>query len=563
MKAQIPIIVKDPVVTDHKDANPTEMITVDKEKFLLDGPVGERVAVVDFEETTGAVMKGVDFIAPTEKKKFGSYQLAEPFKFHERDFQQVSVFGTVLKTMYMFEEEDVLGRPLVWAFNSPQLLVVPRAGEWPNAFYERESRSLQFFYFQSDDSTPIFTCLSQDVVAHETAHAVLDGIAPDLYNAITPQSLALHEAIADLTALMMAFRCRELSRRVLEATNGEIEKSSVFSGMAEQFQMERDLAGRRLFLRNLLNKKTLDPKDKTLDEAGEPNLVDRDEPHDLSEVLSGALYSVMVKIYNRQKKIEIEKSDRAMIERLERGLWIAAQRFKRLIFRALDYLPPGEISFADYGRAIVAADQATYPNKKQERNWICEEFYKRRMVSAPEELQIETNFEHPALKRLDLQTLIDSDWAAYEFANQNRKLLGIPEKVNFRVRPRLDTTKRNFLGGGKTKDVREVIFKVSWDQKERNSKHLPIPAQRQITVGTTLAIDWETRKIRALLTSDPARQQARDRSRMIEKLLDDGSLRIGQAALGANGQWLRTAVRAETMNGLMRIRSSARMLHIT
>jgi hypothetical protein len=563
MKAQIPIIVKDPLVTQYKDAKPTELVTVDKEKFLLDGPVGERVAVLDFDEQTGAVIKGADFKAPTAKKKIGKYQIADENDFHARDFQQVSVFGTVLKTMYMFEESDVLGRSLVWAFDSPQLLVIPRAGEWQNAFYERESHSLQFFYFKADDATPVYTCLSQDVVAHETAHAILDGIAPDLYHAITPQSLAMHEAIADLTAVMMAFRCRELSKRVLEATKGDIETSSVFSGMAEQFQMKRDPHGRRLFLRNLLNKKTLNPKDDSEDENDEPNLVSRNEPHDLSEVLSGALYSIMVKIYNEQKRIEAEKSDRPEFERYSRALWIAAQRFKRIIFRALDYLPPGEVSFADYGRAIIAADQATHPDKNQEREWITDEFVRRGIVARRSALNVKTNFAHPSLKGVDLQTLIDSDWAAYEFVNQNRKFLGVPDKIHFRVRPRLDTTKKNYLGEKETKEVREVILKVSWDVKERNPLGGTLPTKRQISVGTTLAIDWNTREVRALLSSDSSRSQMKDRDAMLGKLLDDGVLRLGQTAMGADGRWLTTAIRAETMKDVMRVRSSARMLHIT
>jgi hypothetical protein len=40
----------------------------------------------------------------------------------------VSVFGAVHKTIRMFEEPDVLDRRVVWAFDAPQLLVVPRAG---------------------------------------------------------------------------------------------------------------------------------------------------------------------------------------------------------------------------------------------------------------------------------------------------------------------------------------------------------------------------------------------------------------------------------------------------
>ena len=113
----------------------------------------------------------------------------------------------------MFEEGDTLGRRLNWGFNGPQLLIVPVAGEWANAFYEREAHCLQFFYFNSQQAGQrVYTALSHDIVSHETGHAILDGIAPDLYHSITPQSLALHEGIADLVALVIAFRTTRCAR---------------------------------------------------------------------------------------------------------------------------------------------------------------------------------------------------------------------------------------------------------------------------------------------------------------------------------------------------------------
>jgi hypothetical protein len=568
MKTRIPIIVKDPAVTAYKEIQPTETFTFENERFLLDGPVAERVAVLDFDEKTGALKRGARFEPPPPGKKIATYKIKDINKLHSRDFQQVSVFGTVLKTMMMFEEADVLGRRISWAFNSPQLLVVPRAGEWENAFYERESRSLQFFFFRSGKTLDpnlkyqmIYTCLSQDIVAHETAHAILDGIAPDLYNAITPQSLALHEAIADLTALNMAFRCRELVTRVLEVTNGNIEKSDVFNGLAGEFQEEKDPGGRKLFLRNLLNGKTLNRNDKSVDENGDPNLVMRDEPHDLSEVLSGALYSVMVRMYNEQRAPKSE-TKLNQNESFERALWVAAQRFKRMILRALDYLPPGEVSFADYGRAIIAADQASYPDKNVVREWIKDEFYERRIVNNRNQLDVKTNFEHSPLKKIDLQVLVESDWAAYQFANENRKFLGIPKDIHFRVKPRLDTTKNYYLKDKQQTQVRECLFKVSWDILEDNKTQYQLPSKRQLTVGTTLAIDWKTRNVRALLTSDKLKRQTTDRDLMLKRLMDQGKLLIGDAAMGADGNWLCTAVRAEKMNEMMRVRGAARMLHI-
>ena len=80
-----------------------------------------------------------------------------------------------------------------------------------NAYYERDSHSLQFFSFEVDGKT-VHTSLSRDIVAHETAHALIDGIDPDLYDALDPQSLALHEGIADLTAMLLAFGSGPLRR---------------------------------------------------------------------------------------------------------------------------------------------------------------------------------------------------------------------------------------------------------------------------------------------------------------------------------------------------------------
>lgn len=569
MEVRVPYMIQDPLTAKSKGMKPTEGFIIKQEPFFLDGPVTRRVAVLDFDLETGELHKGAKFISPPPGLKRGRYQIVDEQDFTARDFMQVSVFATVLKTMYMFEEDDALGRELRWAFDGPQLLVVPRAGEWANAYYERESRSLQLFYFPSTryDSKTVYTALSQDIVAHETGHAILDGIAPDLYNAITPQALSVHEAIADLTALMMALRSRELSEQLLRQTGGRIDGATAFSWLAEEFGYERDVTGRASYLRSLWNEKNLNPADDSLDEYNQPNQVSRTEPHLLSQVLTGALYRVLVRLHEEYKSEESTLTGRSEFSVSGKALFLAREHFKRLILRALDYLPPGEVSFGDYGRAILAADQASHPEDSLGRDELVAEFVRRHIVGSPDDLAIMTNFEHPAVYELDLDTLVKSDWAAYDFANRNRNFLHIPEGVHFRVRPRLKATKTYYLTEG-LRPVPECIFKVSWDRgDERNPQGSRLPNHRQISVGTTLAIDWETRRIRAILPSHAAvdrgqesTDQRIDRDAMIARLLAENKLRVGLEP-DDDKPGFSDAIRAEASGPLMRIRGSGRMLH--
>lgn len=540
-KLTVPMMVQDPAFLPMPGIELYQNVDLEDE-FFLDGPISKRVAVLDFDEKTGALRPGVPYVPPRRGRKVGSYAIAAEDDVTARDRLAVSVFATIWKTMQLFEGKDALGRKLTWAFDGPQLLVVPRAGRMINAYYERASRSVQFFYFASaaTEGKIVFSCASRDIVAHETAHAILDGILPDLYSALTPQALALHESIADLTALLSAFRMSKFAAAVLAKTGGRIDVRSEFTAIAEEFGRER---GGGSELRSILNDRSLDPG------AGE-NYVRGDEPHDLSEVLSGALFGTMVAVYAQW---------RTKIESPEAALGSASSQFQRMIYRALDYTPPGEISFADYGRAILAADEAHHPDEASGRKALIKEFVKRGIVPNASALKVKTNYRDKALANIDVATICESDWAAYEFANQNRKLLGIPDKVPFRVLPRRDSTKLHHHRDKKKTEAREMIFKVSWDVKEAQRLGRGLPTQRQITVGTTLVVDWDTREIRSLLTGHYAAEQ-KSRDTMLKRLVAEDRLRIGddppiRSHLGPH-------IAAEASGNLMRVRGTARMLHI-
>jgi hypothetical protein len=584
MKTTVPVIVKDPEVSAFKDVAPTEEITVEETTFL-DGPVSTTVAILDFDPATGALAPGVRW-SPGKGEADGRYVVDRPLlpgdPGVDRTAAAVSVFGAVHKTIQMFEEKDALGRPVVWAFGAPQLLVVPRAGEWANAYYERETHSLQFFQFRGRDGRPVFTSHSQDIVAHEVAHAILDGIAPDLYGALTPQALALHEAVADVAALLCSLRCRELTRRVLDQTGGDIRRSTVFSGLGEEFASGLGDGGP--YLRNLDSDLSL------REDAPAPNRVDRSEPHALSQVLSGALYRTLRGLYDElraefertevaderlasraeqafvAKKVErfVRHGSRDAADARAKALFLAGERLKRMLLRGLDYLPPGDVTFADVGRALLAADEASHPQSGQQRLALTEELVARGVVANAQELQVRTNYAHPALLGLDVQSLVESDYLAYDFVNRNRELLQVPKGVPFEVRPRLDVTKLYWHRDDQQLQVRECLLKVAWTELEENDVGRGLPRRRRLGAGTTLAIEWSAApRVRAVLSTRRTSQERSDTDALIRRLVDDDVLQVGDAALGPGGVPLRGVVPADSPGGLLRVRGTGRMLHVT
>lgn len=602
MKVRLPLVIQDPSTSRIENLSPTEGFDA-TEDFYLDGPITARVAVLDFSPKTGELMQGAYFRSPPPGKVRGWYSWtkegakndvydAKADQLYSSMFMQTSVFASVLKTMHLFEEgkenteSDVLGRKLKWGFNAPQLLIVPRAGEMANAFYHRDSHSLQFFYFSSPNrpEKKIFTSLNRDVIAHETGHAIVDGIVPDLLDACTPESLAIHEAIADLTALLMAFDSHKLAPKVLDQTNGSLEaaSSTAFSSIAES--VGKALYPDREGLRELNNDKTLDPE-------GKENFVRGDSPHALSEVLSGVMFKTMVKIHEHLKPIIAKKARYAnkedpLFSASGEALWVGAKRLRRMIFRPLDLLPPGEVSFADYGRAIIAADQIAYPDDEEMRSWIIDEFVKRHIVEDKRALQVQANFDYGPLKEVDMDDLLNSDWLAYDFVNKNRELFCLPPgtPIPFQVRPRLSVKKKYAKNNPMGELGHECIFKIAWQHEEPNLIGSGHAQKREITVGSTLVIDWKTKKILARLTSAPPttfrlkcqkldsdqqkiakkeyEKQRKARDKHLSRLADEGLLELSKYARDQNGNPIKSLVMAEVSDGIMRVKNTGNMLHV-
>jgi hypothetical protein len=498
-------------------------LPADRNDRFLDGPACRRIAVVDFDPATGAPLPPpARFVPSASSRVRGSYRSdADPTS---PAMLAINAFGTVFQTIRMFEHRSALGRPVRWAFGSEQLLVVPRAGEWANAFYDRATRSLQFFWFPRDGGGTVFTALSRDIVAHECGHALLDAVVPSLFDSATPQSIAIHEAIADLIAVLMALDSDALRIAVLERSRNSLTGANAFNGIAEEFGLARpgpDGVARRA-LRELDNRSTL------AELAGAT-------PHRLSTLLSGILYETLAAIFETRFRIELDRSpdtgDRRHAAAANKALGTAYAIFRRLLLRGIDYLPPGELSFADVGRATLAAERSAWPESaagetlKRHRREYAQRFVTRGVVAEPTDLD-STTPDELGVPADQVRQLYESDWACYAWVDRHRDVIGIPDGAPFTVLPRVDATKA--VGSaldGVVPEQRELIVKIAWNHVEESDVPLRGAGRRNVATGATVALRWDDGRSLALVTSDVTADRHRvERDGLVRQLVADGLL---------------------------------------
>lgn len=515
---------------------------------FLDGPACRRIAVVDFDPATGEPLPPPATFTPSSSNPRSGEYVADDDPTSAASLA-INTFGTVFLTLRMFEGPEGLGRQVKWAFGSEQLLVLPRAGEWANAFYDRGTRSLQFFSFQDNAGKRVHTGLSRDIVAHECGHALLDAVVPSLYDSSTPQSIAIHEAVADLVAVIMALQSDGLRKAVLARSDNSLTGANAFSSIAEEFGMARPGADgiARTELRSLKNDSTLESL------AGE-------RPHILSTLLSAIYYdtlcSIFVSRFEASKRPDQAGALLTVDQAANKALGIALTIFRRFLLRGIDYLPPGELSFADVGRATLAADRAAMPDSDALRSEFAQRFVDRHIVGQVADLETSAPVEL-GVPSSQVEDLRDGDWLAYEYVERHRAWMAIPKGASFTVLPRVDTTKRiGTVQEGKKQ--RELILKVAWNHAEDVAGGAP--RTRVVPTGATVVLKWETGECLAVINSDVTGQgQQRERDRLLRELEAEGVLVAGvEAGVGA-GEGAGVRLRGVGDVGL---RSSHRLLHL-
>ena len=340
----------------------TARVTVPYED-LADGPIGHRVQVVDYDASTQTRYRP----AKVEPGDFPSKPSTNAAILDDPAFHAYNVYALVMRTLARFEH--ALGRRVSWGFPAHQLKVVPHAFEEANAFYSREAEALLFGYYDGPDGR-VFTCLSHDIVVHETTHALLDGLRSRFMAPSSPDQAAFHEAFADVVALLSVFSLDDVLAFLIDreprddsVPAGLIAKSKVTPDAAQAESCcsgwPRRWASGDLARVNALRRSVeLEPKT-----AAGPEFL---EPHRRGEILVAAVMRAFVDVWTaRLNSPESRRMPYLAIDRVAEEGAAIADALLTMAIRALDYTPPIHIDFADYLSALLTADTEIRPSDRR------------------------------------------------------------------------------------------------------------------------------------------------------------------------------------------------------
>lgn len=391
------------------------------------GPVNDYLEVIDYDPASGVFYEPLDLNDPSLLAQDGLAPSEGRPQFHQQ-----MVFAVAMSTIRTFER--ALGRSVLWAGDklstakdpldrnfTRRLRIYPHAIREANAYYSPEKRALLFGYFKpTDDSHSevdaawVFTCLSQDIIAHETAHAILHGIQRRSIEPSNIDALAFHEGFADIVALMQHFRMSRVLEHELAQSRGSLRERGLLTSLAEQFGRA---TGRRGALRHALDLLALgigsaDPAGLNHGQARQAStsgnsdshqadeapalrtIRDATEPHERGGYLVAAVFDAFVMIYERRTADLIRLGKAAarepseplqpeLITRLASEASKAADHVLRMCVRALDYIPPVSVRFGEYLRAIITADTDLVPDDRLRYRVAFVEAFRKRRITVP------------------------------------------------------------------------------------------------------------------------------------------------------------------------------------
>lgn len=407
------------------------------------------------------------------------------FESSDQRFHSANAFAATAHTIKVFEE--AYGEELPWAFRSPQLTVNGDKGEMLNAYYSRNDGSINFFHsFDSTFNRNVYSGDSGEVVAHETGHAILDGLRPGYLGTWSPAPGGFHESFGDVLAMLVSLGDERVLDKVMEQTGGDLSQPNVAAHLGEELGMAINHAtGQNRtggdYTRTAINDFVWqDPS--TLPGRAPHDRLSR-EVHSYSRLWTGAFYDVFNGI-----KQSYEAGG------MEPRAAIAAARDESLkLYGALMHeAPHGNHSYRDMAEALVRAD--ANGNGGQRSDLITNVMTQRRIFPQGFSMN-QINMQTPTgeLRSLDI-TLKGDEFGVFEGAKVSTQVdAGNSLMTDGQVRSNLADDVLSHIQAGRVlyttpgqqlkesdyfdKDGNPYMGVVRWESGQMEIERLPILAQ--------------------------------------------------------------------------------------
>jgi len=349
-------------------------VEVENELNLKPGPRGSRIRVVDYDGATRRHYAPVDLDDRAILMQGG----LDPSETNPR-FHQQMVYAVAMKVLENFDR--ALGRRVEFRRDprcsfTPGLTLLPHAFRGANAFFDPKFQSIRFGYFTADTKDPgpnlpgqtVFSCLSHDVIAHEMTHALVHRLREHFLEPSNRDVLAFHEGFSDIVAIFQHFTFPEVLRNVIQQTRGDLRAPNPLVELASQFGYA---TGRGAALRTAVDR----PQEGIRSPAESERLYRQArlyetvfEPHERGSILVAAVFDAFFTSYlgRIEDLVRIATGGTGrlpegdlhpdLVNRIADEASSAAQTILTMCIRAFDYLPPVDVSYGDYLRALVTAD---------------------------------------------------------------------------------------------------------------------------------------------------------------------------------------------------------------
>jgi hypothetical protein len=365
---------------------------------LEPGPTGKKFAVIDYDASNKCYYPPIDL----EDRQLLANHGLDPSEGDPR-FHQQMVYAIASRTIQMFEV--ALGRNIHWRradrFGDSKddklrkkddiwvLKLYPHAMQQANAYYSPQAHGILFGYFKANKADQgrnlpgqlVFTCLAQDIIAHEVTHAVIDGIRTYFTEPTNPDVLAFHEGFADLCALFSHFTEHDSLIDAIRRTGGRLYQTDL-DPVARQTgdRGEKPVIGAQISAMNPLIQLAIQFGQARGQKYGlrsalgtPPNSGDIhrkvNDPHFRGSILVAAVFDAFFSVYTdraddlfrvyRAGGIRVPDDDlpAPMAELLAGYASQMAVAFFQLCARAIDYCPPVDITFGDFLRALITVSK--------------------------------------------------------------------------------------------------------------------------------------------------------------------------------------------------------------